>query len=275
MPTPYAIADLARLTGISVRTIRYYLAQGLLPASGETGPGAHYGEGHLDRLRLTKRLQEQHLPLAEIRRRLSELTDAQVAGLLAAPAVGEHEAAQTSALEYVRNLLGQGTAGATGESGPTGGTGVASAGHAGGARPPHPSVPPPASLPGARESMPIAAYLSHAPRHALPGDDPSTTQDAAASLARAAFLAPATAVESATEATPGEPARTRGLMARVAMPRMRDAPAMPPEERSQWERLSLGPNVEIHIRRPLSRIEQRRVERLITIARQVLKEETP
>jgi hypothetical protein len=48
-----------------------------------------------------------------------------------------------------------------------------------------------------------------------------------------------------------------------------------PLERSQWERLSLGPNVELHIRRPLSRLEQKRVERLITIARQVLKEDTP
>ncbi len=44
-------------------------------------------------------------------------------------------------------------------------------------------------------------------------------------------------------------------------------------ERSQWERHALGPNIELHVRRPLSRIEQRRVERLITIARQVLKED--
>ena len=55
--------------------------------------------------------------------------------------------------------------------------------------------------------------------------------------------------------------------------------AMPPItepqslERSQWERLSLGPNLELHIRRPLSRPEQRRVDRLITIARQVLNED--
>jgi hypothetical protein len=44
-------------------------------------------------------------------------------------------------------------------------------------------------------------------------------------------------------------------------------------ERSQWERLTLADNIELHIRRPLSRIEQRRVERLITIARQVLTED--
>ena len=58
----------------------------------------------------------------------------------------------------------------------------------------------------------------------------------------------------------------------TAMPRMRDVPATS-NERSQWERLSLGPNVELHVRRPLSRLEQRRVERLITIARQVLDED--
>jgi hypothetical protein len=46
----------------------------------------------------------------------------------------------------------------------------------------------------------------------------------------------------------------------------------PTPERSQWERLQLGDNIELHIRRPLSRPEQRRVERLITIARQVLDE---
>jgi hypothetical protein len=52
-------------------------------------------------------------------------------------------------------------------------------------------------------------------------------------------------------------------------------PEPPSLERSQWERLSLGPNVELHIRRPLSRHEQRRIDRLITIARQVLKEGQP
>src|SRR6186997_485331 len=106
MPTDtYSIADLARLTGVNVRTIRYYLAQGLLPASGESGPGAHYGEGHLDRLRLTRRLQQQHLPLAEIRRRLAELTDADVAGVLATTPAPE-PTPTTSALDYVRAVLG-------------------------------------------------------------------------------------------------------------------------------------------------------------------------
>src|SRR3954462_5690896 len=105
MPTDtYSIVDLARLTGVNVRTIRYYLAQGLLPASGESGPGSHYGQGHLDRLRLTKRLQQEHLPLAEIRTRLADLSDDEVADVVATPAA-EPGSASTSALDYVRSVL--------------------------------------------------------------------------------------------------------------------------------------------------------------------------
>jgi hypothetical protein len=37
--------------------------------------------------------------------------------------------------------------------------------------------------------------------------------------------------------------------------------------------VALGQNVELHIRRPLGRLEQRRVERLIRIGREILEEE--
>ena len=47
----------------------------------------------------------------------------------------------------------------------------------------------------------------------------------------------------------------------------------PPPDRSQWERIALGTDVELHIRRPLNRHQQRRVEKLVAIARQVLEEE--
>jgi hypothetical protein len=50
-------------------------------------------------------------------------------------------------------------------------------------------------------------------------------------------------------------------------------PAQP--DRSQWERVALSPDVELHIRRPLSRDHNRRVDRLISIARQLLEEDTP
>jgi DNA-binding transcriptional MerR regulator len=46
-------------------------------------------------------------------------------------------------------------------------------------------------------------------------------------------------------------------------------------ERSQWERIVLAPDVELHIRRPLSRSQNRKIEALIQHARETLKEEKP
>lgn len=44
-------------------------------------------------------------------------------------------------------------------------------------------------------------------------------------------------------------------------------------ERSQWERITLTPDVELHFRRPLSRAQNRKVEALIQYARETFKEE--
>ena len=71
----YSLADLCGLADVTPRTVRYYIAQGLLRSPGTTGPGARYDDGHLARLRLIRRLQREHLPLAEIRARLAALTD--------------------------------------------------------------------------------------------------------------------------------------------------------------------------------------------------------
>ena len=74
----YSLTELADLAGVTPRTVRYYLAQGLLPAVGQTGPGAKYDDRHLARLRLIRRLQTEHLPLAEIRRRLEGLAEDEI-----------------------------------------------------------------------------------------------------------------------------------------------------------------------------------------------------
>ena len=50
-------------------------------------------------------------------------------------------------------------------------------------------------------------------------------------------------------------------------------PTHRPAERSQWERIVLAPDVELHIRRPLSRSQNRKIEALIQHARETLKEE--
>jgi len=101
----YSLTELADLAGVTPRTVRYYLAQGLLPAVGQTGPGAKYDERHLTRLRLIRRLQTEHLPLAEIRRRMDDLTDDQIRDLVGA---GETAPPRESALEYLRAVLGGG-----------------------------------------------------------------------------------------------------------------------------------------------------------------------
>jgi hypothetical protein len=46
-------------------------------------------------------------------------------------------------------------------------------------------------------------------------------------------------------------------------------------DRSQWDRISLDPDIELHIRRPQSRTQSKKVERLIELARQILEEEQP
>ena len=48
-----------------------------------------------------------------------------------------------------------------------------------------------------------------------------------------------------------------------------------PSDRSQWERIVLAPDVELHIRRPLARAQNKQVDRLVTIARELLEEDRP
>lgn len=67
------IDELAREVDLPVRTVRYYIAQGLLPGPGARGKAASYGAEHLLRLRLIRLLVERHQPLSDIRARLQSL----------------------------------------------------------------------------------------------------------------------------------------------------------------------------------------------------------
>ncbi len=66
----YRLPELADAAGVTPRTVRYYIAQGLLPSPGRLGAGTRYGSEHLDRLRLIRGLQDEGLSLSEIRDRL-------------------------------------------------------------------------------------------------------------------------------------------------------------------------------------------------------------
>ena len=207
----YSLTELADLAGVTPRTVRYYLAQGLLPAVGQTGPGSKYGEAHLTRLRLIRRLQAEHLPLAEIRRRLDGLSEADIRTLAEADVPAPPE---DSALDYLRTLLG------------------------GTARPHPPQAPPPV----AAATMPLPVPPPGMPSlHRLMEATPS-------------FAAPSAAMSPRAEAAPST-----------------SPPAGP--DRSQWERIALSPDVELHIRRPLTRATQKGIDRLVTIARELLEED--
>jgi DNA-binding transcriptional MerR regulator len=112
----WSLAELTQEAGVSVRTVRYYIAEGLLPPPDASGPRSSYTQGHLDRLRLIDRLKASYLPLKEIRRRLSTLDDADVRHLLESesaeqstsspPAMqASHSRPPDSASDYIARLL--------------------------------------------------------------------------------------------------------------------------------------------------------------------------
>ncbi len=63
----YAIGDLARLAGVSRRTVRYYVQEGLIPAPLGVGRGNHYSAEHLEQILRVKAMQEAGRTLDEIR----------------------------------------------------------------------------------------------------------------------------------------------------------------------------------------------------------------
>jgi DNA-binding transcriptional MerR regulator len=72
--------------------------------------------------------------------------------------------------------------------------------------------------------------------------------------------APAAALRALADAPPPAPAP-------------QSAPQSAPGDRSQWERIVLEPDIELHIMRPLSRQQNRRVERFMALARELMDEE--
>ena len=188
------LAELSDRADVSPRTVRYYIQQGLLPSPESRGPGARYGAEHLDRLRLIRRLQREHLPLAEIRRRIHSLDPAEIRRLVE----GAPERERSSALDYIRGALSEPAAMLS-------------------------SLSMPSSLP------PLSSLMHHA----------ELLDDAA---------------------SPGA----------GQLPKQR-APRSP--TRSQWDRIALAPDVELHVRRPLSREQNRQVERLMEAARDIFEED--
>ncbi len=67
------IGELAERSGVTVRTIRYYVEEGLLPPPPRRGKYGDFDESYVQRLQLIHQLKEERLPLPEIQRRLEEM----------------------------------------------------------------------------------------------------------------------------------------------------------------------------------------------------------
>lgn len=104
------IGELAKRAGVSVRTIRYYIEEGLLPPPSVEGRYSVFDEGYLNRLQLILRLKEAYLPLREIRDLITHLDDGEVARMLRGetpmPTPPPPSIVKESASEYIQNLLG-------------------------------------------------------------------------------------------------------------------------------------------------------------------------
>jgi len=174
----YDLKELCREADVTARTVRYYIQQGLLRSPGSPGPGAKYDDGHLKRLFLIKRLQKEHLPLAEIRKKLNSLSEKEVEQLLRREARGR----KTTAVEYIRGVL--------------------------------------------------------------KGGRSSRTSTSAGTAKKLGSGKKGTATANST-----------GF-----------------REYSQWERVQIDPDVELHVRRPLSRDQRRKLDRLLAEAQLIFED---
>ncbi|HEX3508111.1 MAG TPA: MerR family transcriptional regulator [Candidatus Dormibacteraeota bacterium] len=80
----YRIEQLARTAGVAVDTIRFYQGKGLLDAPRRDGRVTWYGDGHLERLRRIRDLQQRGFTLTVIRRFLAGELEASDESLVAA-----------------------------------------------------------------------------------------------------------------------------------------------------------------------------------------------
>ena len=99
------VAEIAELTGTTVRTVRYYHSLGLLPVPGERGGWRDYDLGHVARLSRIRWLVQAGVSLETIRRVLDESEATGVEQPDDAPADGPVEA-RAAAGSVVEDLAG-------------------------------------------------------------------------------------------------------------------------------------------------------------------------
>jgi DNA-binding transcriptional MerR regulator len=235
----WTIGELAATADVTPRTIRYYTAEGLLPPPEIRGKYALYSTDHLNRLHLIAQLKAAYLPLNEIRTRIARLTPDQVTQLLAEYEGMPQEPASTSAAGYIARVLQNRMA------------------------------PPPEPLPKREQAnseqnrdlfdseVAIAAPLTHygnmpAPNPAMPrlqtGDREQGAPAGGSMLSR--FV----------PQEPGSDMAAGSVTDRA-------------EQREAWQRVTLAPGVELHLREPSAPGLHERIAELIQIARELFPDE--
>ena len=102
---PMRVAEIAELTGTTVRTVRYYHSLGLLPVPGERGGWRDYDLGHVARLSRIRWLVQAGVSLGTIRRVLDESEATGVEQIDDAPAAGA-AGTRSAAGSVVEDLAG-------------------------------------------------------------------------------------------------------------------------------------------------------------------------
>jgi DNA-binding transcriptional MerR regulator len=75
MTKELTLEDLAQHSGLPLRTLRFYIQEGILQGPDTHGKFSKYSQQHLDRLELIQRLKNLRLPLQEIRHLLNNMTE--------------------------------------------------------------------------------------------------------------------------------------------------------------------------------------------------------
>lgn len=235
----WTISELAAAADVTPRTIRYYTAEGLLPPPETRGKYALYGEEHLNRLRLIAQLKAAYLPLNEIRARIERLTSDQVAQLLTEYGEMPHEPASTSAAGYIAQVLQNRMA------------------------------PLPAQIPlGYKASTPKGPDLFR-PEASLAETGPSYGDTPTAGSSKP-VLQPG-------RVEPVQPA-DGSILSRLVPQQPRSSMAVGPAQDSSgqsetWQRVTLAPGIELHLREPAAPSMRERIAELVQITRELFSDE--
>jgi DNA-binding transcriptional MerR regulator len=106
----FSLDELASEADVTPRTIRYYIAEGLLPPPDSPGRNARYSQEHLDRLRLIASMKDRYLPLKEIRRTLASMPPERISRMASEASVLQASESRrppepTPASDYIAHAL--------------------------------------------------------------------------------------------------------------------------------------------------------------------------